>query len=192
MTAIVGLVHDGEVWLGGDRSVAAGSMLIPNRQPKVWRSGQMVIGCSGEQAWWTAWLEELSPDPGGHWRPDDPLRWLSTTCMQSLRQRLTEWGRIGKAADGTEQCDGDALVGIDGQLYEINANGFTVVQCADPVAGIGCGGNLVIGAASALRALDWPDGLDVPWVLRESLEIAERFCAYVRAPFDVVTTGAQP
>lgn len=124
------------------------------------------------------------PPPGveSGW-PDDMLGWLVEHGTQNVRRRLAEWGRVQKR-DGADWCDGETLIGHRGCLYEIHGGG-DVVQCAEPVAGIGCGANLAIGAATALHRCA-PGGPAI--VLPLALDIAARFNAYVRPPFDVVST----
>jgi len=46
MTAIAGVVQDGEVWIGGDSAGVAGLALTVRADAKVFRLGEMVIGCA--------------------------------------------------------------------------------------------------------------------------------------------------
>ena len=194
MTAIVGLIHNGAVWLAGDRALAQGTSLTPTTLPKVWRSGEFVIGCSGDYSWLTAWLDELPPDAES-WRPDSAFAYLRRVCLPAIRQRMLDAGRVGKGQDGVETCDGSALIGYAGELFEVNGNGFSVIPCAAHVAGVGCGADLAIGATAAQmgHGRQWSFGQPDPErVLLLALGIAERFAAYVIGPFDVVSTEARP
>lgn len=190
MTAIVGLVHNGAVWLAGDRCVTAGTAVVPSATPKVWRSGDLLIGCAGDQSWLAAWRAEFRPSEDA-WAPDDPLHWLTVEGVQAVRRRMGDWGQIGKTSDGAELCDGTAIVGYAGRLYEINGAGMSVIECAESVAGVGCGANIAIGAVCGQMACTDQQRRQPANILRVAMEASRMFCAYVRAPFDVVSTEAR-
>jgi ATP-dependent protease HslVU (ClpYQ) peptidase subunit len=48
MTIIAGACRGGRVWLGGDASASDGATMIRSTDPKVWRSGGVLLGGSGE------------------------------------------------------------------------------------------------------------------------------------------------
>ena len=47
MTAIVGLVHKGRVWMGGDSAYSTDDEVWIQRDPKVFRRGDVLIGTCG-------------------------------------------------------------------------------------------------------------------------------------------------
>ena len=46
MTAIVGIVHNGRVWLGADTAVTAGDFVV-GETVKVWEQGEFVFAFTG-------------------------------------------------------------------------------------------------------------------------------------------------
>ena len=44
MTCIVGLEHDGKVYMGGDSAAVGGMDVYPSRIPKVFQAGRYLIG----------------------------------------------------------------------------------------------------------------------------------------------------
>lgn len=174
MTAIVGLVHDRRVHLGGDSAGVGGYALTVRADAKVFTNGPYVMGFTtsfrmGQLLRWSL----KAPHPEG-----DLDQFMSTTFVDAVRTTLRNGGWLAKEND--REDGGTFLVGVHGRLFTV-ADDFQVGEAADGYAAVGCGHHLALGALYATTAVRKPRRR-----LRIALEAAERFSAGVRGPFAYV------
>lgn len=149
MTAIVGLVSDGRVLIGGDSAGVAGYNLTVRRDHKVWTAGPYVYGftTSFRMGQLIRYSFAPPPPPVG----EDLERFLATTWINALRETLRQggWSRV------TEQQEqgGQFLVGTRGRLFTVDGD-FQIGEPADGYDAIGCGGEIALGALHATRDVD--------------------------------------
>lgn len=186
MTAICGLIHDGVVYLGGDRGTTNGGSVIPNARPKVWRDGEFVFGTAGSSSF--RYLVERCGAP----RLDadtDVYGVLMGDWLPRLRALCESYGQTGETGGEPPHVaalDGQVLIGSRGKLYEFGGYGLTLIECSSPMAATGSGGDLTLGALHA-----WASVLPAPWqpetAIHIALSAAAKFNAYCREPFDIVS-----
>lgn len=184
MTAIVGLVHDGVVHLGGDSAGVAGYSLTVRRDEKVFTNGPYVIGFT--YSFRMGQLLRYSfrpPEPLGQGveKTKDVPRFMATTFVDAVRETLKSGGWLKK--DSEQEEGGTFLVGAAGRLFEI-ASDFHVGEAADGYAAVGCGEDVALGALYATARSRMAPQRRV----RLALEAAERFSAGVRGPFTYAQT----
>lgn len=176
MTAIVGLVHEGRVHLGGDSAGVGGYALTVRADAKVFTNGPYVMGFTtsfrmGQLLRWSL----KAPHPEG-----DLDRFMSTAFVDAVRTTLREGGWLRK--DSEQEDGGTFLVGVAGRLFTV-ADDFQVGEAADGYAAVGCGRDLALGALYATAGVRKPRRR-----LRIALEAAERFSAGVRGPYAYVVS----
>jgi ATP-dependent protease HslVU (ClpYQ) peptidase subunit len=172
MTAIVGLVHNGAVYVGGDSAGVSGWSLTVRADTKVFHNGPYLFGFTTSFRMGQLIHHAFEPP-----KPKPDLeRFMSTEFVDALRTCLKDGGWARKENDREE--GGTFLVGVRGSLFVIQDD-YQVGQAADGYAAVGCGDQIALGAlyATAGTAMSPRRRIQV------ALEAAERFSAGVRAPF---------
>lgn len=178
MTAIVGLVHDGTVHIGGDSAGVAGWSLTVRADAKVFTNGPYIMGFTTSFRMGQLLRYSLkAPEPDG-----DLEAFMSTTFVDAVRTCLKEGGWAAKEND--REAGGAFLVGIHGRLFCVTDD-YQVGENVDGYDAIGCGKEIAYGAFYATRPSVAPRKR-----LRLALEAAERFSAGVRGPFAYVSEAA--
>lgn len=189
MTCIVGLVEDGDVWIGGDSAGAAGHYLVNRVDPKVFRVGELLIGFTNSfrmgQALMFGWTPpKLGPN-------EDVFAWMCTEFINSVRSRFADAG-FRKTENGVES-GGTFLVGVRGRLFEIEDD-FQVGEQRHPYSAIGCGADIAKGALHTLTAMRQNGhlpGVTPPDVVESALMAASEFSSWVAQPFLIMSLEAR-
>lgn len=172
MTAIVGLVQAGSVYIGGDSAGVAGLHLTVRADAKVFRKEHYLFGFTTSFRMGQLIRYSLNlPKPTGNLDA-----FMSTTFVDALRDCLKTGGWASKENEREE--GGTFLVGVKGSLYTIYDD-YQVAKAADEFAAVGCGHQIALGALFATAEAKLPPRRRV----RSALAAAERFSAGVRGPF---------
>lgn len=174
VTAIVGLVHQGTVYIGGDSAGVAGYSMTVRADAKVFRSGPYVFGFTtsfrmGQLIRYA--LDAPEPEPEA-----DLDRFMATTFIDAVRDCLKTGGWARKDNDREE--GGTFLVGIRGRLFTIEDD-YQVGASVDGYAAVGCGSEIALGALFATARTR----MSPVRRIMVALQAAERFSAGVRGPF---------
>jgi hypothetical protein len=181
VTCIVGLIHDGKVWLGGDRAaVGDGHYLTHSAHPKVFRRGSAVIGYTSSFRMGQL-LQYRLAIPKRH--ADRPLdEFMATDFAEAVRECLKEGGYT-KFKDCREEV-GQFLIGIEGQLYFFDDDH----HARRPICGFDACGSGVSVALGSLHTSRQTDMSPRDRLLR-ALEAASVFVTSVGGPFDIIVEG---
>ncbi len=133
MTAIVGLKHEGDVWVGAD------SMGIRNEEvkmtldiPKVFRNGEFLIGYSGHLRSGQLLQYQLKPSPI---KDDcDLVEYMVKWFVEDVRECLKAGG-YAQTENGIES-GATFLVAVRGRLFEVDP-GYQVVEHSAGYSAIG-------------------------------------------------------
>lgn len=180
MTCIVGLVHEAEVWLGGDSAGVAGYQIEVRAEPKVFRNGPFLVGFAGSFRMGQLLRYKFKP-PKKPAKLDD-LEYMATTFVDTARACFREGGF--QRVDQAVERGGFFLVGFRGNLYRIDSD-YQVGLPYDKLSAIGCGDDIALGAMHALTN-EKPEQR-----LRRALEISAHLSAGVRAPFTIIRETAK-
>jgi ATP-dependent protease HslVU (ClpYQ) peptidase subunit len=172
MTAVVGLVESGSVYIGGDSAGVAGLSLTVRADVKVFRKKGYLFGFTtsfrmGQLIHYSLRL----PKPKG-----DLDAFMATTFIDAVRDCLKTGGWAAKENEREE--GGTFLVGVRGRLYAVYGD-YQVAKAADGFAAVGCGDQIALGALYATAGA----GMSPKRRVIRSLAAAERFSAGVRGPF---------
>lgn len=172
VTAIVGLVDKGRVFVGGDSAGVDDLALTVRADTKVFRTGPYLFGFTTSFRMGQLIRYALvPPEPKG--RLD---RFMSTVFIDSLRDCLKAGGWARK--DNEREEGGTFLVGVRGRLFTVYGD-YQVASAADGYAAVGCGDQIALGALYATAG----SALKPRQRVRLALRAAERFSAGVRGPF---------
>lgn len=173
MTAIVGLVHKGRVWMGGDSAFSTDEEVWIQRDPKVFRRGDVLIGTCG-----TARFESVmryAVDIPRLRKGADVGQWANVDLAYEIRKaHINDGYTVESGAFEIEDCQ--ALIGAGGELFVLEPD-----LCAwRPLCGFHAIGS---GEGPARTSLHETAKLQPRSRLKRALERAAAETTGVRPPF---------
>lgn len=139
MTAIVGFTNGKTVWIGGDSAVSDGEdFVLLGRDEKVFKTGKLIIGCSGDVRAIQIIRYNWQPPPLPKSRKQ-LTRYMCSTFVKSLRKAIEEGYK-----EQASVCF-SILVGVWGRIFEVSDD-YSVVEPIDSVAAVGSGRDIAIGS----------------------------------------------
>ena len=182
MTCIVGVEHEGSVYIGGDSAgVEPWSLAICGRADEkvfVTDSGEFIMGFCGSFRIGQL-LRYALTTPEQSQKKDD-MAYMVTDFVDAVRVMQKEKGSMKKENE-LEESDASFLVGYKGHLYCIESD-FQVGRPIENYAAVGCGAQIALGAMFATRN----SGLAAENRIELALSAAAEYSAGVRAPFLVL------
>jgi ATP-dependent protease HslVU (ClpYQ) peptidase subunit len=174
MTCIVGLVHEGKVYIGGDSAGVAGYDLTVRRDPKVFRNGPFLMGFTG--SFRMGQLLRYAFTPPAHPDGMEVHRYLCTIFTDAIRECFKAGGYAKKESE--QESGGFYLLGYQGHLFRMEGD-YQVGDAADDFDAVGYGEQIARGALYATFGF--------PPLVRMNLALnaAERMSAGVRSPFTI-------
>ncbi|AVX04326.1 hypothetical protein MXMO3_01801 [Maritalea myrionectae] len=176
MTCIVGLVENGDIYIGGDSAGVSGSLMTVRKDPKVCRVGDFIIGFTS--SFRMGQLLAHSFEPPKHYDETDLYDYMVTSFVDAVRDCLKRGGFA--RVDSSAEEGGTFLVGYKGRLFEIESD-YQVGEALSGYAACGCGREVALGALFATNGQKPKDRI------KTALEAAASLNAYVRAPFNVLS-----
>lgn len=173
MTCIVGLVHEGDVYIGGDSAGIAGLSLSIRSDEKVFGNGPFIMGFTTSFRMGQLLRYKFAP-PAQTVHQDD-MEYMVTSFIDACRQCFSGNGFGDKEATH----GGNFLVGYKGKLYNIEGDHQVGLPKA-PFDAVGCGSDLALGAMYAT------EGLNPEERIRLALSAASCFSAGVSPPFTIL------
>lgn len=188
MTCVVGIEHEGDVYIGADSAgVEEYSLAICGRaDEKVFlsESGEFIMGFAGSFRIGQL-LRYALTEPEQSVKKDD-MAYMVTDFVDAVRTMQKEKGSMSKT-DELEAHDAAFLVGYKGKLYCIESD-FQVGRPIEGYAAIGCGGQIALGAMYATRT----SNMTPEERIELALEAAAEYSAGVRGPFLVLKLSPTP
>lgn len=186
MTCIVGLEHEGTVYIGGDSAgVEVSSLSIGGRaDEKVFTTegAEMAMGFCGSFRIGQLLRYALTLPPQKV--NQDDMAYLVTDFIDAVRNMQRDKGSL-KRENEVEEHDAGFIVGFNGKLYVIECD-FQVGRPIENYASVGCGASIAQGAMYATKHLN----MEPEARIRLALEAAAEYSAGVRAPFHIVKLEA--
>jgi len=178
MTCIVGIVHQGSVYMGGDSAVGFPDSFDVGqvRHPKVFVNGPMLIGWCG--SFRMGQLLQYSLKIPKKVKSMDDMHFMTTLFTDAVMKCFYDGG-FGSANEEEESVGGDFLVGFNGKLYYAQGD-YSIIEWQKPYVAIGSGKSFALGS------LYMTDGDEPENRIRKALEVAAHFNAGVIAPFYVL------
>jgi len=178
MTCIVGLVHDGTVYMGADSAAVQGWTTRPSQTAKMFRVGAFLIAYCGSYRMGQILQYHLTVRSQEVTESDE--QYVVVGLVEAVRECLKTYGFIKIDSNNEQLPDASFLVGYHGRLYSIG-NEMQVVETMDGYTADGVGREYALGALAALA--------DTPPRPRlfQALEVTARFSNGVCGPFYVET-----
>lgn len=174
MTCIIGLAHEGKVYIGGDSMSASGWNQRQTKLRKVFHAGQFLIGYTTSFRMGQILQYHLEVRQQQDGETDE--RYMVVAFAEAVRTCLKDKG-YAQVSSNTE-TGGDFLVGYRGEVYHVSSD-FQVNHYADGLQAVGCGEQYAMGAMLALEATVQ----DPQKRIRKALKITERLSNGVTGPF---------
>jgi ATP-dependent protease HslVU (ClpYQ) peptidase subunit len=182
MTCIVGLEHEGVVYVGGDSAgVDVGSLAICGRaDEKVFLtdSEEFIMGFCG--SFRIGQLLRYALIPPDQPSKKDDMGYMVTDFIDAVRTMQKEKGSMQKENE-LEEHDAAFLVGYKGKLYVIESD-FQVGRPIENYAAVGCGAQIALGAMYATRESTMTPEERITLALQAAVE----YSAGVRPPFHIL------
>jgi hypothetical protein len=185
MTVIVGLAHEGAVYMGGDSAGVAGLDLSMRRDTKVFTRDAYVIGFtdSFRMGQVLQYSTELPTPPVAQ---RELHGFMVRDFIDAVRESLGDAG--WSTNHGGRETGGAFLVGVRGRLFEICSD-YQVGETLSGWNAVGCGGSLALGSLHSTGRMAATWGLHPKYRVRAALEAADYGSAGVSKPFKIVVGG---
>lgn len=178
MTAIVGIVEEGKVWIGGDSAGVGGLSMQTRSDPKVFTNGEFLIGYTSSFRMGQILEHHLSsPVP---YEGEAGMAYMVKRFIPAVKQALKEHGF--QQSENGQDIGGTFLVGYRGELYEIESD-YQVARVQQRYHAVGCGRDLALGSLFTTNQYD----IDPEERIEIALNAAAEFSAGVRAPFTILS-----
>jgi len=184
MTCIVGMISGNKVTIGADSAGVSGLDITIRKDPKVFTTGEFVIGCTSS----FRMIELLQFSLKVKERGDKEVyEYMCTDFIKGVRKCFRKGGYLQKYTSGDDK-GGQFLVGYQGRLFKID-NDFQVGESVDDYDSCGCGESYAFGSLYNTE----PDRANVLYTtddrITRALETAEKFSGGVSAPFIIKSIG---
>jgi len=171
MTILAALTHEGKVYMGADRGMSDKDFIGSIVTPKIRKVGQLLIGYSASQG--TGQLAHLVTYPEPNYGNIEA--WLRIEFCDSLQKAAD----LFKIDINTEDNGADFLVGLNGRLFEINTEDWSVSEY-DMIA-TGSGYAYAMGSLFSTRDWDSPRNR-----IREAVRASIQYSPSCQGPIDVL------
>ena len=186
MTIIVGLEHEGTVYIGGDAAASDNYIVNTIQAPKVFAVGDALIGFtdSFRMGQVLQYNTEFPEHPDGM----DDMRYLSTIWMDTVRQSFADAGFT--YVENEQESGGAFLLGYRGCLYFVDAD-FGITRANSGFNATGSGYALALGSLYTTDTLV-NDGINISPEHRLVLAMSSAtLTPYVRPPFTIMAVKYQ-
>lgn len=186
MTCIVGIAHDGHVYMGADSAAVESSsrFLQTLAEPKLFINGEFLIGYTS--SFRMGQLLQFKFAPPKQKENQGDFQYMCTDFIDAIRECLASGGF--KSVDKYVETGGTFLVGYRGCIYKVQDD-FAILRSEDSADACGCGAYYALSAIAAFKTIPYYP-IPVPdWtksILSKALQIAERYSGGVRGPFTIL------
>jgi hypothetical protein len=126
MTCIVGIAHEGKVYMGSERGAGASGVIVSTLQSKVSINHDFLVGYSGS-GFGVGQLATLAEYPADGENLELTLR---TIFCKSMSRLINKYG-------GVENGSHDLLLGGYGRLFEVYTDDWGIIEISESAVGSG-------------------------------------------------------
>lgn len=179
MTCIVAVIdkENKRVVMGADSAGVSGLDISVRKDPKIFKNGPFLIGCTGSFRMMQLLNYSFKPPKV---TPKEMHKYMCTDFIDEIRECFRIGGFLQKFEEGDDK-GGCFLVAYKDNLFQI-AIDFQVEELHRGYDAIGCGSDYALGAL-----FGWEVKSASPRV-KHALKAAEYFSAGVREPFNILST----
>lgn len=176
MTCIVGVKHQGKVYMGGDSAGVAGYQLQIRSDKKVFKNGDFLMGFTS--SFRMGQLLQFKFTPPYRKPEQDVFEYMVKEFVEAVRTCLKDGGY--SRVNNNEEKGGFFLVAYQGRLFQIQ-NDFQVSESVLDYDATGCGEELALGSLFSTKDLSPEERI------KQALEAASTFSAGVSPPFTILS-----
>lgn len=179
MTCIVGVIQKEKTYIGADSAGVAGLDVSIRKDPKVFKVGDFVIGCTSsfrmiQLLRFSLQLPKVYPDA-------DIYQYMCTEFINAVRTCFRNGGFL--RLDSNVESGGKFLVGYKDRLFVIESD-YQVGENEKKYDAVGCGEPFALGALDAMA-----DNIPAEEMINKALIIAAYRSGGVRPPFIIESTN---
>jgi ATP-dependent protease HslVU (ClpYQ) peptidase subunit len=142
MTCIVGIAHEGKVYMGGERGVSDENTIMSMSVPKIHTRGDWVFGYSDSVAIGQL-LDFIALPPAGK----NPYTTLRLNIVEEYKKAIESYSIV------SPEHSADILIGAQGRLFEFSTTDFSVIEIGE--GSVGSGHQIALGSLYTTRT--WKD-----------------------------------
>jgi ATP-dependent protease HslVU (ClpYQ) peptidase subunit len=180
MTCIVGLIDNGEVFVGGDSAAVTELDVSVRLDKKVFIKDSMIFGFTS--SFRMGQLLQYSLIVPKQKKGQDDMEYLTCDFVDAVRNLYKKKGFM--KISGEKESGGTFILGYKEQLFVVDSD-FQVGIPAEGFAAVGCGANYSLGSLHTTAALNLPPQNRVEL----ALEAAAAFSGGVLPPFNIKVLG---
>lgn len=127
MTAIVGIAHEGVIYIGGERGISNGDSILSMSRPKIGVRGDWIYGYAGDLG--IGQLLDVIDLPIVK-DIDDPYMLILNELIYTLHERIDKFIK-------TDEPQADFIIGCKGRLFELNTEAWGIAEVQETAIGSG-------------------------------------------------------
>lgn len=173
MTCIAAIIDsNGKAYIAGDRGASEGDVILPLEHPKVWRSGDYLLGYYGTMHGEIVQNYFTPPKLSGN-----PDKFMKTQFRKALKDFYTEW-----SISQSDNEEFGMLICVAGRIYEHNLADLSMTSYKDlDFMASGSGGSYAMGSLYSTKNYRDPKKR-----LKIAVECATVYSTSCLAPVDVI------
>lgn len=173
MTCVVGIAHEGVVYIGGDRGASDSDSIISLAQPKVKSQGEWLYGYAGSLG--NGQLLDNISFPVLK-KGDDPYKVIRFDIMPLIKSLIESHG-----SDKDDNAT-DYLIGVKGRLFELSTEDWGLVEINE--VAIGSGGSFALGSLYTTSSFE----VALPmYRIEQALNAAIHYSPTCQGPIDILS-----
>lgn len=172
MTCIVGLVHEGKVYMGADSAASSGFDRHLTSLHKVFRTGKFLLGYT--TSFRMGQILQYHLTVRTQFTEETDEQYMVVAFVEAVRECLK--GKGFAKIDNNVEEGGEFLVGYNGHIYQLESD-FQINHWQHGMGACGAGEDYALATLLALPNLEPEERI------RRALEIASELSSYVSPPF---------
>jgi len=173
MTIVIGLIQEGIIYMGSDRSMSDLYSISSPITPKIKKNGQFLIGYASSRG--TGQIAHYMDFPNVLKKDVD--KYMRTEFIFALKKEID---KFGLDISDDDKAAADFLVGIHGRLFDISTNEWQVNEY-DKYTAIGAGSSFAIGSLDTSES--WKDPVKK---IKKALDVAINNNPNCKYPIDIL------
>lgn len=171
MTCIIGIAHEGHVYIGGDRSASDGESIVSLTTPKVYIRGDWIFAYSGSLGSGQLMQCITIPDIDDQ----DPFIILRMDIVEALKSAIDTYGT------SNEEHAAEFLIGSKGRLFELSTADWGVAEVKE--TSLGSGGAFAMGSLHTTSQFPVATPL---YRIEQALDAAITYSPTCQGPIDIL------
>jgi ATP-dependent protease HslVU (ClpYQ) peptidase subunit len=187
MTCIVALKAEDRVYMGADTCVSKGDEIRSIFGVKIFKKGKFLFGCSGDVAE-TQVIQNDLDIYSSDFEKKSIFKYITKSLRNKIKDVLKENDCLMESASKKTYMSMDMLIGYKNRLFLVDDEFAFMEITENEYDVVGSGRKYALGAMEALLHSKECLGYGYEELILKSLEISQKYCNNVKAPFEVLHT----